>query len=128
MSAARMESPVMSVEQLLQEIRQHPEDVSFDDVIATIKENYQYTPTSFSNGLEKNTLTNAAGQNEGSCRIFAFAHLHGLSEGETLSCFGRFYREDVLQNPDGEDHSNIRNFMRDGWAGIVFDGEVLRRC
>jgi hypothetical protein len=32
----------------------------------------------------------------------------------------------VLDNPDGTDHANIRNFIRDGWAGIVFDGVVLK--
>jgi len=117
----------MSVEQLLQKIRQNSQDVSFDEVIAAIKENYQYTPTRFSNGLGEARVINEAGQNEGSCRIFAFAHLHNLSEAETLSCFGKFYREDVLGNPAGNDHANIRNFMQDGWAGIVFDGVVLRK-
>ena len=115
----------MSVEELIQKIRQNPTAVSFDEVIAVIKENCQYTPTRFSNGLSEARVINEAGQNEGSCRIFAFARLHGLSEAETLSCFGKFYREDVLGNPDGNDHANIRNFMRDGWAGIVFEGEVL---
>ena len=113
------------VEKLLQKIRQNPAAISFDEVIATIKENYQYTPTRFSNGLGEARVINEVGQNEGSCRIFAFARLHDLSETETLNCFGKFYREDVLGNPAGNDHTNIRNFMRDGWAGIVFDGEVL---
>ncbi|MFT4047340.1 MAG: HopJ type III effector protein [Solimonas sp.] len=49
--------------------------------------------------------------------MLAFAKLQGLSEAETLACFGRFYREDVLKNPDGTDHQNIRNFMRTGWRG-----------
>ena len=115
----------MTVENIINKIRQNPQDVSFDEVIAAIKENYQYTPTCFSNGLGEARVINEARQNEGSCRIFAFAQLHGLSEAETLSCFGKFYREDVLGNPAGNDHANIRNFMRDGWAGIVFDGEVL---
>lgn len=115
----------MTVEQLLQKIRQSPADIGFDEVIATIKQCYQYTPTRFSNGLGENRVINEAGQNEGSCRIFAFAQLHGLSELEALGCFGKFYREDVLGNPDGNDHANIRNFMRDGWEGIVFDGEAL---
>lgn len=115
----------MTVEKLVQEIRQHPDDISFEEVIATIKKNYQYTPTGFSNGLGETHVINEAGQNEGSCRIFYFARLNNLSEAETLSCFGKFYREDVLGNPGGNDHANIRNFMRDGWAGIVFDAEAL---
>ncbi len=61
-----------------------------------------------------------------SCRIFAFAKIHNLSAEQTLALFGDYYRKDVLGNPDGTDHQNIRNFMRDGWAGIQFDGEALQ--
>lgn len=117
----------MGITELLQKIRLNSDSVIFDEVIAAIKENYQYTPTRFSNGLGEACVINEAGQNEGSCRIFAFARLNNLSEGETLSCFGKYYRDDVLGNPDGTDHANIRNFMRDGWAGIVFDGVVLKK-
>lgn len=118
----------MNVDKLLQEIRQNPQAIVFDEVIAIIKEYYQYTPTRFSNGLGDTRVINEAGQNEGSCRIFAFARLNHLDEQETLHCFGKFYREDVLGNPAGNDHANIRNFMRDGWAGIVFDGSALVSC
>lgn len=115
----------MTVEELLQKIRTVPNEVVFEEVIATINAHCQYKPTRFSNGLGEAGVINEAGQNEGSCRIFAFARLHSLSEAETLNCFGNFYRKDVLGNQDGNDHANIRNFMRDGWAGIVFDGEAL---
>lgn len=115
----------MDIEQLLLKIRHEPAVVTFDEVVATINAHYRYTPTRFTNGLGESKAVNEAGQNEGSCRIFAFAWLHGLDEGETLACFGRFYREDVLGNPAGTDHSNIRNFMRDGWAGVTFDAEAL---
>ena len=116
----------MSVRKLLEKIRQNPDGIGFDEVIATIKDHYHYTPTRFSNGLGEARVINEAGQNEGSCRIFAFAQLHRLNQVETLCCFGKFYREDVLGNPAGNDHANIRNFMRDGWAGVVFDGVVLK--
>ncbi len=33
--------------------------------------------------------------------------------------------ENVLQNPDGEDHQNIRNFMQTGWDGVVFSRNAL---
>jgi hypothetical protein len=97
----------------------------FDDVITYINAHYDYTPTRFSNGLGANPVINDAGKNEGSCRIFALAHIQQLSEADTLQLFGRFYRDDVLRHPDGTDHGNIRNFMRDGWAGIKFDGAAL---
>jgi len=90
-----------------------------------INEHYHYQPTDFKNGLTEHALLNKAGTNEGSCRIFAFAQLHGLTEIQTLNLFGDFYRQDVLNNPDGNNHPNIRNFLRDGWKGILFDGVAL---
>ncbi|GAK84871.1 type III effector HopPmaJ [Vibrio ponticus] len=39
--------------------------------------------------------------------------------------FGDFYRKDVLGNPDGDDHQNIRNFIAHGWNGIKFEGQAL---
>ncbi|MDP2901771.1 MAG: HopJ type III effector protein [Methylovulum sp.] len=99
--------------------------VSFDETIATITENYHCQPTEFSNGLHGHTQINKAGTNEGSCRIFAFAQLHGLNPQQTLNLFGNYYRHDVLDNPDGSDHQNIRLFMRYGWEGIVINGVAL---
>lgn len=101
------------------------EAVDFQDTMAVIAEHYHYLPTEFSNGLPP-SLLNEAGRNEGSCKIFAFAKLHALSQQQTLALFGDYYRNDVLQNPQGTDHQNIRNFMRDGWEGIVFRGEALQ--
>lgn len=115
----------MKVSQLLQQLKSTPESIEFDQVIAAIDEAYDYTPNGFTNGLGDKKLVNDAGTNEGSCRIFAFAKLNQLNQAETLCCFGKYYREDVLQNPNDDNHANIRRFMADGWAGIRFDGEVL---
>lgn len=112
----------MPIEQLLQQLRSQPETIEFDQVMAVIDEHYRYTPTAFSNGA----VENSAGSNEGSCKLFAFAQIHNLSEMETLALFGRYYRDDVLARPAGEDHANIRNFILDGWLGIRFDGLALR--
>jgi len=98
--------------------------IEFADTMAVIGENYHYQPTAFSNGLTE-AVQNAAGQNEGSCKIFAFAKLHDLSVEQTLHLFGGYYRDEVLSHPDGNDHANIRRFMRDGWNGIQFSGEAL---
>ncbi|MFT6351184.1 MAG: hypothetical protein ACJAZ4_001658 [Neptuniibacter pectenicola] len=95
-------------------------ELDFEDTMQVIKDNYSYTPTAFTNG----TINNDAGQNEGSCKIFAFAQLNNLDETTTLKCFGRFY-QDVLNTPEGDDHGNIRNFMKSGWAGIQFQGQAL---
>ncbi|MDO9105896.1 MAG: HopJ type III effector protein [Methylovulum sp.] len=114
----------MPLSQFLEHIK-HDGVVSFDETIAVITAHYDYQPTAFSNGLHERKLISMAGTNEGSCRIFAFAQLHQLSPQQTLNLFGDFYRHDVLDHPQGTDHQNIRTFMADGWAGIVFDGVVL---
>jgi hypothetical protein len=111
----------MSVETLLAQLNSRPESVEFEQVIETIAAHYDYSPTRFSNG----DAVNEEGSNEGSCKIFAFAKLNGLNETQTLACFGRFYRDDVLGNPDGSDHGNIRNFIQHGWQGIQFDQQAL---
>jgi len=96
--------------------------VSFQESIAAIAEHYDYMPTHFSNG----SVVNAAGSNEGSCKLFYFAKLHGLTPEQTLGLFGDYYWKDVLEHPDATDHANIRAFMRQGWAGIAYEGEALR--
>ena len=98
--------------------------VDFQDTMAIIAEHYHYHPAEFNNGLLQ-PLVNEAGRNEGSCKIFAFAKLNDLNQAQTLALFGDYYRKDVLENPAATDHQNIRNFMRDGWAGIHFKSEAL---
>ena len=111
----------MKLNDFLNKLNATPEQVEFSEVMTVISANYHYQPCTFSNG----DLTNEVGSNEGSCKIFAFAKLHGLSEEATLACFGQYYREDVLLTPKGTDHKNIRNFIKQGWQGINFEGEVL---
>jgi hypothetical protein len=108
---------------LVDQVKLSPESVQFSEVISHIDSHYHFTPTRFTNG---NTV-NEAGQNNGSCKIFSFAKLQNLSKEQTLALFGDFYRQDVLQNPEGTDHQNIRNFLEFGWEGIQFDGEALRK-
>ena len=111
----------MPLDTFLQQLRHSPEQLEFDTTMAVIEALYDFTPVSFQNGA----LANAAGQNSGSCKLFAFAQLQNLTAQETLACFGRYYREDVLQSPDTDSHQNIRNFMNSGWAGIAFAGNAL---
>ena len=106
---------------LLEQIKNSPGTIAFPDVITYIDTNFNFTPTRFTNG---NTV-NEAGQNNGSCKIFSFAKLEKLTQDQTLALFGDYYRIDVLQNPAGTDHQNIRNFIQSGWDGIKFEGEAL---
>lgn len=112
-----------TIEQFLGRLRAGQTD--FEDTIAVINAHYDYSPTTFTNGLGEDAVVNNAGTNEGSCRIFAFAQLQDLSPADTLACFGRFHK-DVLATPEGNDHANIRRFMRDGWAGIRFSAPALK--
>lgn len=111
----------MEIAALIEKLTLQPEQVEFQEVIATIDENFEFMPTAFVNG----ETVNAENQNNGSCKIFAFAQLQELSVEQTLACFGDFYRKDVLENPDNDDHQNIRNFIRFGWAGVKFSGQAL---
>jgi hypothetical protein len=106
---------------LLHTLATAPDLVNFADTIAVIDAQYHFTPTAFRNG----ELDNAAGQNNGSCKVFFFAQLHQLTPQQTLHCFGSYYRDDVLQHPEATDHQNIRNFMQFGWDGVVFQGAAL---
>lgn len=119
-----MSQEFMSIAEFVQRIRTLPTDLSFQVVMDTIREHYDYTPTTFRNGVGDDCVVNNAGTNEGSCHVFAFAKLNGLNEAETLICFGQHYR-DVLNTPDGSDHANIRTFLRNGWKGIEFSGTAL---
>ncbi len=96
------------------------EVLDFAETIAFIDGQYLFHPTAFSNGA----VSNDAGQNNGSCKIFAFAQREQLTPQQTLSLFGQFY-QDVLASPAGDDHANIRSFMQHGWAGIQFKGTAL---
>jgi len=111
----------MRITDFLSKLLSDPETISFQDTMAVIDANYNFTPCAFKNG----ETYNEAGQNNGSCKLFGFAQLQQLNETQTLACFGSFYRDDVLKHPEGQDHQNIRNFMRFGWEGIVFQGQTL---
>ncbi len=115
----------MSIEALLEKLKTAAETVEFDEVMAVIAAHYDYVPGRFTNGIGEHKLVNEAGTNEGSCKIFAFAKSHNLDEAQTLACFGHYYRDEVLNNPHGANHSNIRRFMQFGWNGICFDEAVL---
>ncbi|MEZ7499109.1 HopJ type III effector protein [Flavobacterium sp. Arc3] len=111
----------MNLNVFLEKLKETPQNITFTETIAVIEENYVFSPTAFENGL----LHNAAGENSGSCKLFAFAELQNLSEAATLSCFGAYYYEEVLGDSEGSNHQNIRNFMKTGWDGIAFYGEAL---
>ena len=111
----------MTINAFLEKLKTNPKSTDFTETITVIEENYNFTPTAFQNGDQHNAI----GENSGSCKIFAFAKTQNLSVTETLACFGAYYFSEVLNDPDGTNHQNIRNFMKTGWEGIRFEGEAL---
>lgn len=95
-------------------------NAKFADVLAYIEARYTHTPTAFKNG----TQHNAATENQGSAKVFAFAQQQNLTPEQTLALFAEHYAA-VLATPNGTDHQNIRQFMQHGWNGIVFEGQAL---
>lgn len=112
----------MTLQELLADLRAQRCD--FEDTLAWIAEHYDYQPTAFDNGLDAAAVHNSAGQNEGACRVFALGLAANLGPDDTLLCFGRHFR-DVLADPTGNSHANIRQFQRHGWAGIKFHAQAL---
>jgi len=111
----------MNTSEYLEKLKQTPEKLEFSALMEVIESEYNFTPSAFKNGI----LENAENENIGSCKLFSFAQLHGLTDEQTLACFGAYFRDDVLLNPNGEDHQNIRNFMQTGWDGVVFSRNAL---
>lgn len=114
-----MTYPIMTPAELTEALERAP--VEFTKVIACIDHYYSFTPVAFQNGSVKNDV----GTNLGSCKIFAFAQRHHLSELATLNAFGAYYTHDVLLHPDATDHQNIRSFMQHGWQGVTFQSDPL---
>ena len=112
---------LMSLKLFIEKLNSSPELVEFDETMSIIADGYSYNPVSFKNG----DVINKAGENDGSCKLLYFAKVHHLSKQQTLACFGKYYRQDVLTNPTGKDHQNIRNFMQSGWHGVEFYGVPL---
>lgn len=110
----------MTLNDLIELLNSDRAELTFKQVLEVIQVHYEYTPTTFKNGQ----VINLAGTNEGSCKVFAFAKLHGLSQAQTLRCFAEHYQA-VLTHPEAQDHANIRNFMQTGWSGIEFEAMPL---
>jgi len=95
------------------------DSVMFEDVIAMIDEHYESGLIEFKNG----DIVNKQGENEGSAKVLSYAALSNLDKETTLKLWGQYYR-DVLATPDGDDHGNIRNFMKTGWEGVPFENGI----
>ncbi|GAA4935933.1 HopJ type III effector protein [Algibacter agarivorans] len=111
----------MTLETYLDKLKNTPKQIEFSETMQVVDIYYNFTPTAFKNG----TLENGEGENSGSCKLFAFAKVQAFTKEETLACFGQFYFEDVLKDPNGNGHKNIRNFMKTGFEGLIFEENPL---
>lgn len=111
----------MSIDEFVTKLKNYPKKVVFSETMNVIEKNYVFTPATFKNG----DLQNSDAENLGSCKVFSFAVKQKLTKEETLACFGQYYFIDVLENPNGTDHKNIRNFMNTGFKGLIFEDETL---
>ena len=110
----------MIIQEFKTKLKSNPSAILFADTMQVIEDNYNFTPTAFKNG----TIENKEGENDGSCKLFAFAKLQKLTKEETLFCFGEHYKN-VLEDANGTSHQNIRNFMKTGFDGLTFESEAL---
>ncbi|TNJ47151.1 HopJ type III effector protein [Tamlana fucoidanivorans] len=113
----------MTVATFIDKLKTNPKNITFSETMAVIEANYTFKPSAFKNG----DLQNEAGQNSGSCKLFAFAKAQRLTQKETLACFGSYYFDEVLNDPNGTGHQNIRNFMKTGFEGLRFETEPLTK-
>lgn len=97
-------------------VEMEADSLNFEDVIALIDTHYETGLIEFKNG----DIVNKQGENEGSAKLLSYAALSQLDKETTLKLWGQYYRE-VLKDPTGDSHQNIRNFMKTGWKGESFD-------
>ena len=90
------------------------DSLKFEEVIEIIDTHYESGLIEFKNG----DIVNKPGENEGSAKLLSYAALSGFDKETTLKLWGQYYR-DVLADPDGDSHQNIRNFMKTGWDGTL---------
>lgn len=95
------------------------DDVTFEEVMEIIDTHYETGLIEFKNG----DIVNKQGENEGSAKVLSYAALSNLDKDNTLKLWGQYYR-DVKASPDGDDHQNIRNFMKSGWDGVPFENGI----
>ena len=70
------------LESFIDRLRSAPDTIRFPETIALIDALYEFTPTAFRNG----DVRNEAGQNSGSCKIFAFAQLQSTRSSWRNHC------------------------------------------
>jgi len=92
----------------------------FSDIMKTLDLHFTFRPTAFSVGDTKSTEN----QNQKSLRVLSFAQLLKLSKEQTLKLWGEHYKQ-VLQEPEGSSHGNIRAFLKGGFECVNAPQDVI---
>jgi len=95
------------------------DSLKFEEVMELIDTHFESGLIEFKNG----NIVNKPGENEGSAKLLSYAALSEFDKDNTLKLWGQYYRE-VLADPDGDSHQNIRNFMKSGWDGVPFENGI----
>lgn len=95
------------------------DSLTFESVMELIDTHYESQLLEFKNG----DIVNQQGENEGSAKLLSYAALSEMDKETTLKLWGQYYRE-VLKDPTGSSHQNIRNFMKYGWEGVPFENGI----
>ena len=110
----------MTIPEFKTKLKTTPTAITFKETMQVIENYYTFNPTAFKNG----DIINNAGENNGSCKLFAFAMHQELTKEATLFSFGEHYQS-VLDDKNGTSHQNIRNFMKTSFKGLSFENEAL---
>jgi len=110
----------MTITEFKTKLKTTPTAITFKETMQVIEYYYTFNPTAFANG----DIINNAGENNGSCKLFAFAMHQEFTKEATLFSFGEHYQT-VLADKNGASHQNIRNFMQTGFKGLSFENEAL---
>lgn len=111
----------VTIQEFKTKLKINPSEIRFSETMRIIEENYDFTPIAFTNGNIKNNLR----ENSGSCKLFSFAIHQQLTKEETLLCFGEHFNN-VLKDPNGTSHQNIRSFLQTGFNGVSFEHAPLK--
>lgn len=94
----------------------------FTDTLAFIAEHYSYTPSAFDNG----SVSNGRSRTKVPARPWASPSSRASASRKPCWPSAKHYRA-VRDNPEGDDHANIRALQQTGLAGVHFERQPLSR-
>lgn len=115
LGASQLKEVPPPIKALLEQARTQGSTLMFADTMAAIDAAFEFFGTKFVNG----DVSSTSSENQGSSKILSLSQLVPMSKEDVLVLFGEHYR-DVLADPNGTNHANIRAFMKTGLDGVSF--------